>query len=214
MDTDSRPRTETDSHGSSTFIPGSPWLALTLATALTAACSEPPQKEMHQAQGAIDAARAAGAETYARAEYDAAREALALSEQAVAARDYRQALSHALDARERASDAAREAADRKAAARSDAERTLAATEAALARARRAIAQAERTRARRRDLAPAVDAVRQSETAVQESRAALANQDYLEARRLLEGVAARLDAAAAALGPPARGRPTRPSGRRR
>ena len=34
---------------------------------LATACSEPPHKELDRAQGAIDAARAAGAEQYAAA---------------------------------------------------------------------------------------------------------------------------------------------------
>ena len=68
---------------------------------LSAGCAEPPNKEMNQAQGAIDAARAAGAERFATAEFAAATDALKRSEKAVAAGDYRQALSHAIDSRER-----------------------------------------------------------------------------------------------------------------
>ena len=62
---------------------------------------------MNQAQGAIDAARAAGAERFATAEFAAATDALKRSEDAVAAGDYRQALSHAIDSRERAQNAAK-----------------------------------------------------------------------------------------------------------
>jgi hypothetical protein len=52
-------------------------LALLLgALVLCAACSEPPQKELDRAQGAIDAARAAGAERYATPEFSAATGAL------------------------------------------------------------------------------------------------------------------------------------------
>jgi len=57
---------------------------------------------MDQAQGALDAARAAGAERYATAEYQAAATALKNAQDAVAQRDYRLALNHALDSRERA----------------------------------------------------------------------------------------------------------------
>jgi len=46
--------------------------ALLLPLALVAACSAPPQKELDMAQGALDAARAAGAEQYAVQEYSAA----------------------------------------------------------------------------------------------------------------------------------------------
>src|SRR5262249_40902955 len=42
------------------------------AAATTAACADPPEKEMQQAQGAIDAAKAAGADQYAHDEFTAA----------------------------------------------------------------------------------------------------------------------------------------------
>ena len=67
---------------------------------------EPPDKEMQQAQGAIDAARAAGADQYAHEEFAAAQEALTHANEAVEQRDYRLALNHALDSRERAQNAA------------------------------------------------------------------------------------------------------------
>ena len=86
-------------------------LALVILTILSASCAEPPNKEMNQAQGAIDAARAAGADRFAAAEFTAATEALKRSEAAVAAGDYRQALSHAIDSRERAQNAAKMAVD-------------------------------------------------------------------------------------------------------
>ena len=79
---------------------------------------------MDQAQGAIDAARAARADRYATEEYDAAVTALKRANEAVAQRDYRLALNHALDARERAQGAAKEAADQQATLRSGAERRL------------------------------------------------------------------------------------------
>src|SRR5690606_17977147 len=47
---------------------------------LAGACAEPPDKEMQQAQGAIEAARAAGADRYAHDEFVAAQEALKKSE--------------------------------------------------------------------------------------------------------------------------------------
>ncbi|PYQ93511.1 MAG: hypothetical protein DMF96_29615 [Acidobacteria bacterium] len=46
-----------------------------LAAMAGAACGNPPDKEMQQAQGAIDAARAAGADQYARDEFAAAEDA-------------------------------------------------------------------------------------------------------------------------------------------
>src|SRR5581483_9749899 len=74
---------------------------LLLCVTFTAACADdPPTKEMNQAQGAIDAARAAGAEQYAPEDFKAAVAALQRSHEAVTQRDYRQALNDALDARE------------------------------------------------------------------------------------------------------------------
>jgi hypothetical protein len=52
-------------------------VVLLLATALAcAACTSPPDKEMNQARGALEAARAAGADRYAPDEYKAAVAAL------------------------------------------------------------------------------------------------------------------------------------------
>src|SRR5437763_131435 len=105
------------------------------ATILTASCGDPPEKEMQQAQGAIDAARAAGADEYAHDELVAANDALRRAREAVDARDYRLALNHALDSREHAQTAAKATADNKAIARADADRALIAATTALTEAR-------------------------------------------------------------------------------
>ena len=100
-------------------------LALILAVLLAVGCAEPPSKEMNQAQGAIDAARAAGADKFATDEFNAAVDALERPNEAVAEGDYRLALNHALDSRERAQNAAKLAVDGRANARGDAERAIA-----------------------------------------------------------------------------------------
>src|SRR5947207_13888678 len=82
---------------------------------------DPPDKEIQQAQDAIDKARAAGADRYAVEEYTAAVEALKNAHAAVDQRDYRLALNNALDSRERADNAAKLAIDGKAAAKSAAQ---------------------------------------------------------------------------------------------
>jgi hypothetical protein len=89
--------------------------------AVVVACSEPPAKEHDQALKAIEAARVAGAGTYATADMRTAETALAGYETAVGQRDYRLALSLAIDARESAYTAARRAAEEKARAKSGAE---------------------------------------------------------------------------------------------
>ncbi len=98
-------------------------LCLILAAAFGAACDAPPAKEIQQAQGAIDTARAGGADEYAHDEFAAAEDALKRAQQAVQDRDYRLALNDALDARERAQNAAAQVGDAKAAARAGAERS-------------------------------------------------------------------------------------------
>ena len=74
-------------------------LACFLVVFLASACTSPPNKEMDQAQGAIDAARAAGAERYAAKELAAANAALKSANDAVQEGDYRLALNHALEPR-------------------------------------------------------------------------------------------------------------------
>jgi hypothetical protein len=85
-------------------------LALTL---VVSACSGPPTKEREQAATALAAARAAEAATYAPDEFAAAEAALKKYDDAVAQRDYREALNDALQARDRAYESARQAAEQK-----------------------------------------------------------------------------------------------------
>jgi hypothetical protein len=108
---------------------------LCLAT-LTLSCSEPPEKEHQQALDALTAARAAEADTYAPQELAEAQNSLTGYATAVEQRDYRLALSHAIDARDRAHGAARIAQSRKSEARAAAEahlKELDATTAAMQR---------------------------------------------------------------------------------
>jgi chromosome segregation protein len=156
-------------------------LCLALVAAMTgAACGDPPDKEMQQAQAAIDAARAAGADRFARDEFAAAEDALKRSHDAVAQRDYRQALNTALDARERAQLATKEATDRKAIARTDAEHALAAADGALHDARAKLKNAETARAATKSLAAARRSIANEETAMQEAHATFDRGDYLAA----------------------------------
>lgn len=172
------------------------FLVLLLLAGVTG-CAEPPRKEMDQAQGAIDAARAAGADEYAPDELSAAVTALARAEEAVAQRDYRQALSQALDARERAQTAARDAANRKAEARSEADRavqTLADTLDAITARRDAL----RDRAVPAEISSAIDAaIAAAGEALQEARTAIAEQRFLDASARVREPAAHLQAQLAA-----------------
>jgi hypothetical protein len=178
---------------------------LVLLLFAVAACAEPPNKEMDQAQGAIDAARAAGAERYAATEYAAANTSLKNSNDAAAAGDYRLALNHALDSREHAQNAAREAAATKAQVRGDVERTMAEIAALLAQGNNLIPAARRRVPARILRQPEAD-IAAANADVQKAGEAIKADDYLTARTQLEGVKSRIEGALktidTALAPPA------------
>jgi hypothetical protein len=138
---------------------------------------------MNQAQGAIDAARAAGADQYASTELAAATDALKRSEDAVAQNDYRLALSLAIDSRERAQLAAKTAVDNRAKARGDAERLVAEANSALTRARERLDDDALTKLPRRTATELRNGLRAMEKNMQEARAALAADDYGRATTL-------------------------------
>ena len=165
---------------------------------LAAACGEPPEKEMQQAQGAIDAARAAGADQYAHAEFTAAQDALKHAREAVDQRDYQAALNNALDSRERAQNAAKEAADHKATARGDADRALRDTSVALTEARLKLKAAEGARLPAKTLAEARRTIADGDHALQKARAAFGRGDFLAVPGLTASASAHLVATARAL----------------
>lgn len=153
--------------------------ALAVVASLAAAgCGDPPEKEMQQAQGAIDAARAAGADRYAADEFAAAQTALKKAHDAVADRDYRLALNHALDSREQAQTAAKNAADHKATARTDADRALTDVMAALNDAHTKLKAAETAHVPPRALVEPRGAIADADAAVQKARTLFAAGDYL------------------------------------
>jgi hypothetical protein len=185
---------------------------LALITAiLSASCAEPPSKEMNQAQGAIDAARAAGADKFASIEFNAAVEALKRSEEAVAARDYRQALNHALDSRERAQNAAKLAVEGRADARGQAERGIAEVATLLSRARAQLKDPDIARVNPPQLKAPRATIAAAEGRLQEARTALKAEDYPAVAKALNGTAAGLQAALTQIDAAAS---PRPSGRKR
>ena len=92
-----------------------------LVVLAAAACSEPPAKERQQAEAAVAAARTAGAATYDAEDLQAAEASLKRYDEAVAQRDYRQALNEALEARERADAATKQATSKRGELRSQAD---------------------------------------------------------------------------------------------
>ena len=171
-----------------------PCVLLTLALAAVA-CGDPPEKEMQQAQGAIDAAKAAGADVYARDELAAAEKALKEASDAVADRDYRLALNHALDAREHAQTAAKQAGDGKAAARADADRVLRDATQALAEVRARLKAAEAAHVSPRTLADARRLLADGDATLQKARTAFQAGRYADVRDTIAGTTTRLLATA-------------------
>lgn len=165
------------------------WLLVTLL--VVPACAEPPNKEINQAQGALDAARAAGAERYATDEYQAAATALKNANDAVTQRDYRLALNYALDSREHAQSAARQAADSRARARGEVERSMAEVASLLAQANSRLAAAQAARAPRRTVREAQLLLAQVNDDVQKAGAAMKADDYPRAEPLLTSVKQRI-----------------------
>ena len=179
---------------------------LTLALILTSACftacgDDAPDREIQQAQQAIDAARSAGAGDYAREEFNAAEKALTTAREAVLQRDYRLALTNAIDSRERAQTAAKEAIDQKAIVRKATERALGTTAGAVAQARARLKAAETVRPPRAALVSPRRAIDDADKAVQEARAAFNTGDYLGAKNRLDAANAGLAAASRDLDTP-------------
>jgi small-conductance mechanosensitive channel len=150
---------------------------VSLALALVAGCSEPPTKEYQQAEAAVAVARNAQAGTYAPDDLQAAEASLQKYEEAVAQRDYRQALNLAIDARDRAYDATKHAGDAKAAAQAQAVKLAGEIETltATANARLAGTATPRPSAQAADRIRA--ALKGSSAALQEARTLISVQDY-------------------------------------
>jgi len=161
-----------------------------LLIVLATACTSPPNKEMDQAQGAIDAARAAGADRYAPTEFAAATTALKSATDAVAQGDYRLALNHAIDSREQAQNAARVAADTRAKVRGDVERSMAEVKALITQVNAWIASPAATRTPR-TRRTAEQVVTASTAEVQKAGSVMQAEDYAGAQKLLTATKERL-----------------------
>jgi hypothetical protein len=157
------------------------------AAALSIGCSAPPQKQIDRAQHGIDAARAAGAEQYAPEAFTAATTALQQSHEAVDQRDYRLALSRAVDASDRAEEAARAAAENKARARTATEAAVNAANAALMQLEARVKAADAAKVPARELTPARETITDAQAALQKARALLAAENYSAASAAVTGL---------------------------
>jgi len=171
------------------------WLVLVVAAI---SCASPPHKEIDQAQGAIDAAHAAGAERYASTEYAAATDALKQANDAVTGRDYRLALNYALESREQAQNAARTAADTRARLRGDVERSVAEAKAMIDDVRARLDGPSGSQIPRNTRRTAQQRLKQLEGDLQKADLDLHAEKYMEADRVLTGVKQQIQAVAATL----------------
>jgi hypothetical protein len=167
--------------------------ALICAIAFSVACSEPPQKEIDRAQGAIDAARAAGADQYATEAFNAATSALQQAHEAVQQRDYRLALSRALDANERALEAAKESANGKVRARAEAEGLLTMTATSIQQLQTKLKAGEAARLPAPQLEPGRRLRGDAERVLQEARAAVKEGNYLAAMKRTQDLQLKITA---------------------
>jgi hypothetical protein len=183
----------------STGLTRGAWLAIVVSTI---ACAAPPHKEIDQAQGAIDAARAAGAERYAPKELAAANQALQQANDAVMGRDYRLALNYALESREEAQNAARTAAGSRAKLRGSVERSIAEARAVIDRIRARLDGPDGAQIPRGTRRTADQRLKQLDGDLQEVDAALQGEDYTQAERLLMGIRERIEGVTKILPPAA------------
>jgi tetratricopeptide (TPR) repeat protein len=168
-------------------------LPVLLLLFVIAGCSGPPQKEIDQARSALDAARAAGAERYASAEYTAAASSLDKANAAVGQRDYRQALNYALDSRQRAVEAERQAADGRARAKAQTEALYGEVASNTNRLQTALRTAE-SAAPARLLRPGQASLREARAHLQKASAAITAGNFEEATKILTDVRRNVDAA--------------------
>ncbi len=168
-------------------------LILTVVLLVATGCSGPPQKEIDEAQTALDLARTAGADKFAPEEYTAATAGLQKAHAAVEQRDYNQALSFAIDARQRAQNAIRQAAEGKKRAQHAVE-TLYGDVASRANRLQALLRIETGHAKPKDLREPRATLAEARKALQEASAAITLGNYEQGSKSLTEVRGKLDAA--------------------
>ena len=183
--------------------------AVLLSLLFVTACSTPPQKEIDLAQGALDAARAAGAERYAAREMSAATATLQQAHEAIAQRDFRLALTRALDAHDRALEAAKAAAEGQVRAHAETDAALAAARTAVQTLSRRLELPDTAKLPKREVDAARATLAAAQADVQKAGEAAAAADYATARKTIEGLSGRIAAQMAALDAVGGKKPARP-----
>ena len=157
-----------------------PVLVLCLASS---ACEQPPSKEIAAAEAALEQARKDGADTFAPDQFREAQAALAAAQQKVAAKDYRGALSSALDAVEKSRSASIAAGSARALARSNAELAESNARIALDEVAEIRAQAAKAKVPDQAFAELLPRLQEAEAAVEAVSKALAAGDLATAQKL-------------------------------
>jgi hypothetical protein len=165
--------------------------AVLFASLTLLACSQPPEKERGQAEGAIAAARAASADVYAADELLAAEQALEQYDAAVTTGDYRQALNAALEARDRAYAAVTRASTARAEARGRADSLVTTIESLSAMIELRLSGAASPRLAGLSAQRLRDEVTRTSTILQEARTTIGAGHYLVAIPQLEAALAAL-----------------------
>jgi len=169
-------------------------LAMAGLLLLVAGCSEPPRKEIDQAQAAVDLARTAGAEQLAPEEYAASAAGVQKARAAVDQHDYRLALSFAIDARQRAQDAVRQAGEARTRAQRDIEALYGEIATRANRLQTLVRDAEAARAKPADLRDARATLAEARKALQEASTAITLGKFDRGSKSLTAVRGKLDAA--------------------
>jgi hypothetical protein len=155
----------------------------------------------------MEAARAAGAGVYAVSELRTAEKALAGYDAAVSQRDYRLALSLAIDARESAYSAARRAADEKTRSRTHAAQLIATVENGVTSIEQRLNGKSGPRPSRPVATRLTATLKTSTSALQKARSRMTAEDYRAVVTVLTPVREALDGDLTAA-TPGRGRPGR------
>ena len=154
---------------------------------LLAGCSEPPQKEIDQAAAAVDFAHEAGADKYAAEEYAAAVSGLRKARASVEERDYRQALSYAIDARQRAQYAIGQAGEGKARAQHSTDALVTDVIARITQLLERLRAAQAARVPVKESRPTQAVAAAAQRALQEARTLIGAGNYEQAGEILSSV---------------------------
>ncbi len=164
-------------------------LPLLLAGSLLA-CDQPPTRELGAAEAAIGAARSDGADVYAAERFKEAEAALQAAREKVERKDYRGALSSALDAAERARTASAAVPSAKVLIKSAAETTQAEAQAALDEIEAVREEARKARVPEAAFEAVAPRVMEAQATLQALTDRLAEGDLIGARQAAADLKAR------------------------